>query len=121
MSVPYLHVYSPSTPHDPAFIAGNREGLRALIDLLERVIGQIQTGQPEGADESLTYVADGEGAATYAMCLTDKGMEELAVPYTSADDDDGWARETRPEARWPAEIIRDKKRAPRPTPTREVF
>lgn len=77
-----LHVYAQPWEHSDAWLVGNREGLTALRDALNRALAS-ETTEPAGC---LQFVADGEGYACFivpndADWQTEK-WQKLYRPYT---------------------------------------
>ena len=84
-----LHIYPQYAQHIDVCIAGNREGLEALRDAIERTLSFIN---PPCSSKVGAFVGDGEG------------FDSLAVPYISE-----YASETRPDAVPPWKYIRKEK------------
>lgn len=82
----YLHVYSPLIWHDDAFILGNRKGLEALRDRIDRAL-------EHGASMDATggfFQNDGEGYTVSVLRIDDDLIDRIPCSYT--DDcarDDG--------------------------------
>ena len=90
----YLHIYAQDVWHDEAFIVGNREGLEALRDALNKALeNPFSTAR--------CFVNDGEGYACYiAECKDEQKLDLLAVPYT-----DQIATEQNESSIWPEQFF----------------
>ncbi|MFP7169500.1 hypothetical protein [Terribacillus halophilus] len=74
----HVQVYAQHRHHDPAFIIGNAEGLRALIRALE-------TALETGCGHATVFPSDGEGYDVLIKKLEpleEKLFESLEMPYT---------------------------------------
>jgi len=81
-SISLLHLYAQSWEHNDAWIVGNREGLTALRDALNRAL-ETETTKPTAC---LAFATDGEGYACFivpndADWQSDRWMR-LYLPYT---------------------------------------
>jgi hypothetical protein len=86
-----LHIYPQSLWHNPAYVVGDRDGLTALRDAIDRA---LVSNQPSAAP---VYCHDGEG---YTVFVAPVGtLDNIALPYQdevtagsrSADDmTPGW-------------------------------
>ena|SRR3990167_301259 len=96
-----LHIYPQYAQHIDVCIAGNREGLEALRDAIERTLSFIN---PPCSSKVGAFVGDGEGFACHVIRIADTDFDSLAVPYISE-----YASETRPDAVPPWKYIRKEK------------
>ena len=86
-----LHLYPGSSYHNDGYIVGNREGLLALRDAINRALDErLATTQimPKASGRNI-FVKDGEGYEVQIL-LNDspwqsEEWQKLAVPYTSED------------------------------------
>lgn len=101
-----LNVYGQTMGHDELWILGNREGLTALRDALNRTLNNKPV-------DDLTYtsveteVTDGESFNTIIVCqdkpLQDKAWDDLHLPYV----DYNASTELLSHLRWPADLLPD--------------
>ena len=75
--VPLLHLIAQTAWHDPAFIVGNREGLKRLRKAIDTAL--LRPGAWTRADEC---AADGEGYGVHVRCVTTAEMETAPYGYT---------------------------------------
>lgn len=89
--MPIIHLYPNQSFHEPAYIVGNEEGLRAL-----RAIIDVALVKRKASSE--VFCNDGEGYDLHVIIAKDTGI--LAVPYTEE-----FAKERRENVKWPWEKI----------------
>lgn len=77
-----LHLYGQCANHEEAWVVGNKAGLKALRDAIDRA---LTSDQVEGASQ---YAVDGEGYKVLVLPLSTEGMADLKLPYT--DDGFDW-------------------------------
>lgn len=77
-----LHVYSPESHHEDAFIIGDRKAIKSLKLMIEIALKTSPTNKASGAIESCFFVSDGEGF-TLNLIMLDKLPSNLALPYTA--------------------------------------
>lgn len=96
-----LHIYGQSFWHEPAFIVGNIQGLRALQKAIEQAIDEAVDVKNPGTASAECFTNDGEGYIVFVVC--DEGnFEKRALPYT-----DEAAREKSPDTHWPWQDIEE--------------
>lgn len=92
------HLYGQAFYHAPAYIVGNREGLIALRNAIDRAL-------VNGRGQEGLFVQDGKGFAVHAIMDDSDWQSETwrlrAVPYT-----DECAKESRPDAIGPWQEVR---------------
>lgn len=111
-----LHVYAQAAYHDEAYLVGDRKGLTAARDAIDRVLGGdgqssawVSVSDGEGFDLKVMCVDDpwdieteyderGEVKAWYAVAPPGSRWNWLAYPYT----DEGWGKESRKVVLWPS-------------------
>lgn len=71
-----LHIFPQGSWHDEVMIAGNREGLLALKNAVEKALNNERFG------ESHAFVNDGEGFTILVAQLHPSEMDAFKVPYT---------------------------------------
>ena len=71
-----LHVYGQEAWHDPAWIAGDRDGLLRLREAIDKA---LQSGL--GVIEPV-FTADGEGYVITVMQLNKDELSAMELPYT---------------------------------------
>lgn len=71
---PLLHLYTQAHWHDAGHVVGDRAGLTALRDAIDRAL----TNKAAAAHVS---AADGEGYAVVVILLASKNMAGLVEPY----------------------------------------
>lgn len=77
--VPLIHVIAQVAWHDPAFIVGNREGLKHLRKAIDAALSA------HGAGHVDAFAEDGEGYGLHIRCVTDAEMESVPYGYTASD------------------------------------
>lgn len=110
MSKPFaaklLHVYGQEGPHDDVVILGNRDGLTALRDTINRVlVGTKAQGVALSVGPREPMTSDGEGFGLVVMRDDTEWQEATwqayALPYTNEDECSS------DDALWPHRIWRD--------------
>lgn len=71
-----LHVYSQEAHHDNVHIAGDKDALIRLRNLIDLAI-------QDGTEGMNFFVNDGEGFTTYVHCFSPNMMDKLSTPYTA--------------------------------------
>lgn len=96
-----LHVYPQEQWHDSAFIIADQPALRALRDLIDKVLAP-----GDGLAEKDFWASDGEGYTLHVINLEgDEGWNKIGRPYTSE-----MAQDKRGEsAVWPWQILKKRK------------
>lgn len=89
---PAIHIYPQYSWHADAWIVGNRVGLQALRDAINKA---LETGKPKVCD---AFPCDGEGYGILVAELKDDQIQELHLPYY---EQSGWAG----KGKHPYEII----------------
>lgn len=87
--VPLLHVYAQSSPHDPAFLVGNRVGLETLLAAVKAAL------DPEHVTDASVFSSDGEGYGAFIVRLPESQFDRLPPHYTDETyrgDSDGCIR-----------------------------
>jgi hypothetical protein len=75
----WLHVYAQPIWHGTAYVCGTREGIKALVDSLQRALAA-----PNGIDTSHVYFAsDGESYEIKVRIVLYSEFTDLATPYTN--------------------------------------
>jgi len=131
-----LHIYGQACYHDEAYMVGNTEGLKAVRDAIDKVIG------PE-TDQFAAWVSvcDGEGYDLKVMKVDDpwsmnfefdeageitrwcpgapagSRWEKIAYPYTDED----WGKESRDDALWPCKFWKYPEPLPPTTGTMAAY
>lgn len=73
-----LHVYGQAFEHQPVYIAGGEQALRALRDAIEAaLVRQVA--------DALVYASDGEGYRVHVLAMPPGQAERLVDPYSSDD------------------------------------
>jgi hypothetical protein len=79
-----LHIWSQYAEHSEAFILGNREGLLALREAIDKA---LDVGQAH----AMTFCTDGEGFDTLVVCEDSDWQgpvwQEQKLPYTRFSSD----------------------------------
>lgn len=84
-----IHLFSPELHHAEQGIIGNREGLKALIQTIQKALNDDKADDP-------FFVSDGEGFNLFVKCLPDNRLNKAALPYK-----EDYCREERKDAIWP--------------------
>jgi hypothetical protein len=84
-----VHLFSPYAHHEEQGIIGNKDGLKALITLIQEAIDIDMSDAP-------FFVSDGEGYDLFVKCISDKLLNKVALPYTA-----NYAEEDREDAIYP--------------------
>jgi hypothetical protein len=91
-----LHVHSQESPHDDAWLVGNREGLLVLKRAVEQALntthgdGEVSDAQGNPFEVRVLFIADPPDAESW---------KRAALPYTAVG-----FQESRPDALWPVSI-----------------
>lgn len=94
--IPVVNVYPQRSPHDDAFIVGNKEGLVALRSAIDEALND-----PGGLGTKLSYVADGEGFVILVKRVdTWDSLDGVALPYFGEEYSNG-----SPSATGPFDVI----------------
>lgn len=91
--LPMVHLYGQPSWHDDARIIGNRAGLEALRDAIDKALRS-------GAEEAEVYACDMEGYGIKVVELSDTLMDEMPLPYTDPEAREMFAKP------WP-EVVRE--------------
>lgn len=70
-----IHVYSPGSWHDDAYIVGTSKGLKSLL-------AAVRTATEEGESCVQLFTGDGEGFNLRIVQVDDEEMVFMRVPYT---------------------------------------
>lgn len=70
-----LHIYGQFAQHSDAYIAGDKEALLRLRNLIDLAI-------QDGVEGVNFFANDGEGYTTYVYCLPNEEVDKLSTPYT---------------------------------------
>ena len=73
-----LHIYSQGHPHGDAWILGDKESLRLLMNVIAKALESETVGDLD------SYTADGEGFKTFVVVVKDKDLNGADLPYTSS-------------------------------------
>lgn len=84
-----VHLFSPGAHHEQQGIIGNEDGLKALIQLIQK---SIEDDKSDGQ----FFVSDGEGYDLFVKCLSDKRLNKMAIPYQ-----ENYCKEDREDAIFP--------------------
>jgi hypothetical protein len=78
----FLHIYGQSSPHASVYIAGNKEALRSLRNLINAALEYH-------CSEFINYYAnDGEEFAVYVVPVDEQQVGRLSSPYPMFVDGD---------------------------------
>ena len=86
-----LHLIAQATWHSPAFVVGNRLGLTALRDTIDKALQDGEAAIEVSAD-------DGEGYGVHVRCVASDAMADIPLGYTA-----GYAAGNR---EWPEWMLR---------------
>jgi hypothetical protein len=86
---PVVHLFSPEVHHDKQGIIGNREGLKALLQVIQKAIEDDKT-------DAKFFASDGEGFTLFVKCVPKSRENKMALPYT-----EDYCKEDREDAIYP--------------------